>query len=397
MTPQNRPRVVPDCCPQCGANLPSGDEQVVYCEYCGSRLIRIQPQAQDAAPESPRIVRGMHLKPISCVDTQGLGIEAFRLLIPAGWDFQGGVTWVTDNPGIPAYIAFQVRNPGGVETFEVFPTMPFYWTNNPTVVMMFPIGSRYFGNEVRPPAPVQQVMQQIVLPRLRGQMSDLRLLNLEEMPELVRQVQATRPVPDEATFSNAARARIQYRQGDQTIEEEIFGVVEGTHVAMPVLMGMMEHIYWQASYLFSWRAVAGRLDESADIFQSILYSIRINPEWFGRCVQISQYLIQNQIQQIQNIGQLSRYISQINDQISDEIMASYNQRQAVYDRVATQFSQAIRGVEEYYDPNQDRTVELPGMYNYAWSNSLGEYYVTDDPNFDPNVGSNLNWDPLDRR
>jgi hypothetical protein len=30
----------------------------------------------------------------------------------------------------------------------------------------------------------------------------------------------------------------------------------------------------------------------------------------------------------------------------------------------------------------------------AWANDLGEYVVTDNPNFNPNVGSNLHWEPM---
>jgi hypothetical protein len=48
----------------------------------------------------------MRFKAFSCVDTQGIGCEAFRLLIPAGWEFSGGVHWLLNNPGMPAVIAF---------------------------------------------------------------------------------------------------------------------------------------------------------------------------------------------------------------------------------------------------------------------------------------------------
>ncbi len=101
--------------------------------------------------------------------------------------------------------------------------------------------------------------------------------------------------------------------------------------------------------------------------------------------------------QIQHVGQLSRIISQTNSQISDMIMDSYNQRQATMDRLSNQFSQAIRGVDEYSDPLSGRDVELPGGYGHAWSNALGEYIVTDDPNFNPNIGSNATWELMQRK
>ena len=42
------------------------------------------------------------LKKFSYIDRQGIGGEAFSLLIPSDWDFQGGITWSLDNPGMPA-------------------------------------------------------------------------------------------------------------------------------------------------------------------------------------------------------------------------------------------------------------------------------------------------------
>jgi hypothetical protein len=31
---------------------------------------------------------------------------------------------------------------------------------------------------------------------------------------------------------------------------------------------------------------------------------------------------------------------------------------------------------------------------HAWANNLGEYIVTEDPGFNPNIDSNLHWEPM---
>ena len=393
------PRVIAERCPQCGGDLPPDGGEQIICRYCGSHLMRYRPAAPGkAAKETGPGAQEMRLKIFSCVDTQGIGCEAFRLLIPAGWEFSGGVHWLLNNPGMPAVIAFQVRNPNGEEAFEVFPNISFYWTNNPMVLMNFPVGSLYFGNEVRPPAGAQQVLREIVVPRYRGRVQGLRIIHEESLPDLPNQVRANSPAaPDGVTSADGAKIRVQYRSSGKAIEEEIFGVIEVSRIVVPVFMGMMENIFWVADYLFSFRAETGQLDGSSNLFQAIVQSFRLNPQWYSRYVQVSQYLIQNQIQQIQHVGQISRIISQTSDQISDMIMDSYYQRQQTMDRLSTSFSQAIRGVDGYYDPVEQREIELPGGYEHAWANSLGEYVLSNDPNFDPNVGSNLNWQPMQRR
>ncbi len=392
--------VAVDRCPQCGANLPSSDSERITCAYCGSSLIRQRPGGgQEAPAEEPTGAWGVHLKAISCVDQQGIGIEAFRMLIPADWQFEGGVQWTMNNPGMPAVVAFRAYNPQGVEAFEAFPNLPFYWTNNPMLTMTFPAGSFYYGNEVRPPAPALDVLREIVVPRYRGQAPGLQIVDRERLPELAQQLRANDPSAGAGvTSADGARVRIRYQLGERDVEEDVFGVVEVSQVPTPTfMMGAMENVFWMADYLFSFRAQAGQLDSLSDMFMAIVRSFRLNPQWYARTMQTSQYMIQNQIQQIHHIGQLSKIISQTSNQISDMIMDSYNQRQQTLDRLSDQFSQAIRGVDAYHDPTTEQNVELPSGYDYAWSNGIGEYILTTDPSFDPNIDSNLNWEPMKRQ
>ena len=384
------PYIAPHC-PQCGAPLPGGGEEVT-CAHCGTYLIR-RPAASGSGET---FVQGIRLRPFSCVDTQGIGCEAFRLLIPAGWTFSGGVQWLLNNPAMPAVIAFQVHSPTGTEAFEVLPNLSFTWSNNPMVQMTMPVGSLYFGSEVRPPMGAQQALREIVLPRFRRQMPGLRLVREEALPELAAQL-GVGQTSGGMTHAEAAKVRITYQQGATTMEEEVFAVVEVTRFLLPMMFGYSENFFWLLEYLCGFRAPAGRLDGLAGLFRAIAHSFRLNPQWYGRYMQVSQFLVQNQIQQIHNIGQLSRIIHQTHEEISDSLMASYYERQGIMDRLSSSWSQAIRGVDEYHDPFRGSGMELPGGYRHAWANALGEYILTDDPTFNPNIGSNLTWEALERR
>jgi len=391
--------IVGEKCPQCGGDLPAAAEQII-CQYCGSRLIRqtTSTGGGKTAEGPPTIVHGMRLKTFAYVDAQGVGAEAFRMLIPSAWEFSGGIQWTMANPGLPAVLAFQVRNPGGGEAFEVFPAQPFFWTNEPMSRMTFPQGSYYFGNEVQPPAGALQALKGIAVPRFRGGVGGVQIVEEQSLPELPGQLRVLNPAAQTGNvMADGARVRLRYALQEQSVDESLFGVVQAQRMTTPAHFGAIESIFWTLDYLFSFRAPTERLDGLADLFQTILYSFRLNTAWFNAYLQISQQMIQGQIQNIRQIGQLSRYVSQTSNQISDMIMDSYNQRQATMDRLADSFSQAIRGVDEYRNPFEDRPVELPGGYDHAWANALGEYIVTDDPNFNPNLGSNSNWEPLSRQ
>ena len=87
----------------------------------------------------------------------------------------------------------------------------------------------------------------------------------------------------------------------------------------------------------------------------------------------------------------------MNDEVTDRIRQSYDTQNRMHDRVFQQWSDATLGVETYSDPAGGGDIRLPGGYNHAWINRNGEYIVSDNPNFNPNVGSNLSWEELRKK
>ncbi|MBV9441522.1 MAG: hypothetical protein JO217_02390 [Acidobacteriaceae bacterium] len=89
-------------------------------------------------------------------------------------------------------------------------------------------------------------------------------------------------------------------------------------------------------------------------------------------------------------------VSRVNDQISATIRQNYETRRAALERANANFDRYIRSVDQYQDPLKGAAVELPSGYRNVWANALGEYILSDDANFNPNVGSNRSWRQLQR-
>ncbi len=355
-------------------------------------------QQSKGAQQASQKASFVKFKRLSIVDKQGTGTEAFSCLMPADWQFAGGIRWVMDNPGMPAVAAFTLRNPRGREELEAFPNLSFFWTNNRMLLGTFPAGSRYFGSEVRPPVGPVEALKGIVLPRFRKDVTGLKIISGQRLPDLAKALGAgMQSGPGVTSTADAAKLRIEYQKAGVWMEEEIYGVVELVHFSMPSVYGTVTNTNWMVEHLFSFKAEKGKLDNSAKVFQTIAYSFRLNPKWFNTYTQVVENLIQMQIKQIRNIGEISRIISRTHNEISDKIMQAYNYRQAVNDRIAENFSQYARGVDGYYNPIEQRPVELPSGYTNAWTNSLGEYVVSESPAFNPNIGSNLTWHKMERK
>ncbi len=341
--------------------------------------------------------RVMKFKTLTYIDEQGTGIEAFRMIIPSDWKFEGGIRWILDNPSMPAIAQFRVYNPDELQEFEVFPNQPFFWTTNQMTLSLFPIGSRYFGSEVLPPMSVLDALEKIILLRFRNNVEDLKIIKKEVLPDLARALGAgTQSQPGLNASAEGGKIKIEYVRNGVETEEEIYAVVELLSFPIQTMYGYVTNTIWFVDYILSFKTEKGKFNSCQSVFQTISYSFKLNPVWYSKYNQVIEYLAQQQIQQIKSIGQLSRILSQTSNEISDMMMESYNQRQQVNERISENFSQYIRGVDVYYNPLESKRVELPAGYDNVWVNSLGEYVVSDNPNYNPNVGSNLTWQKIER-
>jgi hypothetical protein len=344
------------------------------------------------------LLRPLQFKTQVCIDRSGTGIEAFRMLIPKEWVFEGGIRWILDNPGMPATASLRVRDTSGGAEFEVLPNQPFFWTDNQMHRRMFPAGSRYYGNEVRPPVGPGDALRKIVLPRFRNGVRGLKVIKEEHLPDLAKTLGVGVKVqPGVAASADGARIRIEYDRKGTRYEEEIYGVVESYGFPIHSMYGTFTNTVWTVDYLFSFKAGKGRLDSMATLFKTIVSSFRVNPQWYNKYTQVVEYLIKAQIRQIHSVGELSRIISRTHNEISEEMTRSFEDRQAAYDRISEKFSQQIRDVDAYYSPVEGRSIELPGGYRQAWTNNLGDIVLSEAEDFNPNIGSNQNWQRMEKK
>jgi len=379
-------------CPQCGAGVPLSGEGYATCRYCGSSLVWNQRETQ-AGEAVSAAVKGIRFTPYVCTDAQGTGLELFRMLIPVGWQAQGGCRWALDNPSLPATVAFQVYDPQGAQAFEVLPNMNLAWSENSGARMLHPVGSRYFGAEVRPPMGIGQAMRELVLPRYRSMMQNLRILRQEPVPDLPQIARSEAPLTGGAAEGGVVR--IGYDWQGVSFEENIYGMVETWRTPISGMFGVSVLVTWLVDFLFSLRAAKGQLDASEDLFKVMLGSFRLNPHWYAAFRSIIHYLGQMQVQRIRHIGEIGSIMARAGSEMREQNLRDWYARQDIYDRLATDRSRAIRGVDAFYDPHREEVVELPSGYGHAWANNLGEYIITDEASFNPNIGSNLHWEPME--
>jgi hypothetical protein len=205
----------------------------------------------------------------------------------------------------------------------------------------------------------------------------------------------------QSAFSDGTDS-ITYDLEGKPMEEDIFCVVSQVVTRTGSRLSAQENIFWTAEALYAFRASAGHLDAVGQACMASVKSFKINPQWLQACRAESQRILNeramfakmmsqmaaNQRRSLQRLGDLSRSISDA----SDSIMDGYFERSAAYDRMGEKYSEAIRGVDSYIDPTSDYSPQLPGGYDHAWGNGLGEYIVSNDHLFNPNrITMNWQW------
>lgn len=320
-----------------------------------------------------------------------VGIEAFRLLIPKGWKVEGGIKW-SSNPALPAQSQFRFFNPNGSEQVEFFPTQSYFWTDNQTALYTNPPGSLRFGTLVAQPISLQSAFRNIILPAFRDRVRNLKIETQIKIHEL-EQLAIGQPTEGVNSFADGGKIRFTYLENNIQMEEEMFGVVSQFITNLPGSYFSPGYFinYWYIDYVFSFKSEYQKLDSNSKIFQTMIFSFKLNPKWFAKVVNTKEKMVQMIIQGIKELGRIGTIVANSSTQLREDQLSDWERRQQANDRVVQNFSDNIRGVERYNDPYTGNEVELPSGYGHAWANNLGEYIITESPSYNPNIGSNLSW------
>ena len=254
---------------------------------------------------------------------------------------------------------------------------------------------------------IKKHFKSLVSPRYKPYGVAVRTIAEEPLPKLAESLRGGEADAFDPLSSDGARIRINYSLDGKQMEEDVFCVVSKVVTRTGSRLSAQENIFWTAEALYAFRASAGHLDAVGQACMASVKSFKINPQWLHACRAESQRILNeramfarmmnkmaaDQRRSLQRLGDLSRSISDA----SDSIMDGYFERSAAYDRMGEKYSEAIRGVDSYVDPTSDYSPQLPGGYDHAWGNGLGEYIVSNDHLFDPNLNSTMNWQQLERQ
>jgi hypothetical protein len=212
------------------------------------------------------------------------------------------------------------------------------------------------------------------------------------LPDLIAACKRNAPKADPGVTLtyDAATVGILYSVQGVSVEEEFTCVL--TTMRLPV-----GNITIQvADPIFAMRAAPGELDKQRPVLTAILTSSQINPKWYNRYVQLVDMIVKAKMQEIKAVGEFSQMLGRTSDTMTRERRDRFDKEQTSKDRLNREWNEHNRGIETYDDPIEGRPVELPSGYSHAWVSRGGEYILTDNPNFNPNVEVRGEWQPMNQ-
>ena len=207
--------------------------------------------------------------------------------------------------------------------------------------------------------------------------------------------------------SESVVVRFEYQENGRAFEEEFCGIKTQNQAQG----GTSVQINWGFARLFSFRAEKGKLDAQRNLFWQIARSVQNNPQWqqlFNQTVQqlngqFNQH-IQGVYAKLQGEAQYQQQLTSYYQQQRDQQNANINwgierQNQINAERSHTGYSaqdawgDALMNRTAYQDPQsaEGNYHYVEGNPQYVWTDGQDRWEASDDPLYDPNIGSNRNW------
>jgi len=367
------------------------------------------PQITPAAPV-PRQQDAGHtfrMKKVAAIDQSGFErpMPSLTMLVPVDWQPQGGTNWNIKDKCNTLQTNFRATAPDG-RSIEFFPVFNWMWADDPQPLKMTAAQTAQYGQrpcDVMPPMSAADFARN----NLRRYRPNAQLMGIEPAPKVLASFQEQARQGERAAQQynlkqrikpDAVRARVRYNVNGQPMEEWIVvaTVITGTlgpSYNMRTMQMGQAYTYNCAAYVTGLRTPQGQLEASEKLFELIISTSRVNPQWQAKVNGNAQAI---QAIELKGVRDRSAIISKNADDISKIRRETYENQQRSQDRISLQRSQATLGIETYRNPATGETVDLSNQYGQAWVNNRGEYLLSDQPGFDPSVTFKEDWKRLER-
>src|ERR1035438_36549 len=341
--------------------------------------------APAAAPQSNRPAQaapgatpaGLYrMKKATVMDEHGFArpVPAMTLLIPTDWQFQGGAQWGQFNGCTTSRVqtSFKSGTADGRLGVELYPPYYWQWSDDQATQHNMQVGNQQKAQVGGKPCDVMQPMsaadflRRYAVPKLRP---GKQIMAIEPWPEVLQEVQQTareteaswaRTSTPMRVRSDVARARLQYSLNGQPVEEWITVIIDVNARVWPTYnvrggQGKAMHYDCSAYSMFALRAPQGELTARQNFFRMIAKTIRFDPNWQAQVNGVASNIAKVEQKGVADRAAIQAKSAQDIAKIQNE---GYEGREKIRDASAASYTQTLRDLETYKNPNTGEVLKL---------------------------------------
>ena len=365
----------------------------------------------DARPPTPsgQPAGTLRLRQHTLVD-KGMGnMPSHKILVPAGWKVEGGGWWAGQGyySVLPSHDV-TVTSPEGVEV-ELSPEIGFkHFQANPNSGFNLPpqqTGQADGGYPVMemPEGPEgwRQWLLQTGMPQAYPDATNVQVRDIGIVQELQPVMQQlVGPLQQNAAQQNQMNQQMGMPGGNfadgafyavnLTFERDGRRWEQLTLVGVYWLGSTMEYgrqLWWGMLPGRTFTVPEGKLATYLPTLVAVADSLQTTPQWAQMKHEHAAKLAGISAKGARDRAEIARKgmenVRRINQETSDIIAGGYDANSGM--SAQRKFVNSIHEVDDYADPTSGNTVQLPSGYESVYSNSRGEYLLTNDVLNDPNT------------
>jgi hypothetical protein len=241
-----------------------------------------------------------------CLDTEGFRdsggrpLEVFRMLMPPGWRFSGGLAWKINHKGVtnlsrvdlvnPVELSFRVSSPDERVVIQAYPEVHFAdLRGSPAQAMgAFPTGSDYGGFTVCPTMDPVAYINEFVIPRQRGGLNSARVVETKNLPSVVRRYEREAAIVNGA-LQGVGAGGVGHQAAMVVVDHEQEGVA--FREAFLVVLAYLQTpgvTMWSSRLNISMRCPREEVERWQPVVATMLNSVEFNMRWVGHLLRVQK-------------------------------------------------------------------------------------------------------------
>lgn len=376
---------------------------IPFCLLCSLGLTRCSEEQQTRSNGQSASNETLSFCENIVMDADGFGMEAFRVFVPEGWEFEGGITWTFDETPPQAVDAYTISSPGRQAVVEQFPPIDFFWSDN---AGLRNAGSRQ-GMEIVEPKKAAEFLKEIFFSRFRPDLSKLEIIEEQELPEMADQAGTITRILMEAygkispfpspvkVDATAARIKVTYVEGEQVFIEDSVATLLYITSKVPLQFGGEATLRNWIPYFISFKAPGPVADDHLALYRTITASYRKNPAWAAACTKLGATVARDRITDRDAVVRCMAKIRSGEVEPDPLLLEATGKLRASRDAIFSSRDGAGYAVDTFLDAESGRTVKLPAGYEIGWTDGT-TFILGKAADFDPSTGSDRPWRRLDR-